>query len=104
MRVTLHRLDPPSGLSFNYVHLTAFDLEFWYGNGPGSPVGAAMGAGYANELLDRLLHIQPSSNPFSVNATLDGSNTTFPLDQAIYVDATHDVSFPLFGEVGFRTG
>ncbi|KAF9517079.1 hypothetical protein BS47DRAFT_1340107 [Hydnum rufescens UP504] len=68
-----------------------FDLSFWYGSGFGSPVAAAQGAGYANELLHRLKRLLPVENPFSVNQTLDGNEITFPLDQSIYVDATHEV-------------
>ena len=71
----------------------SFDLSFWYGSGPGSPVAAAQGAGYANELLHRLKNLQPVENPFSVNQTLDESNITFPLHQSIYVDATHEVCY-----------
>ncbi|KAF9517077.1 hypothetical protein BS47DRAFT_1359844 [Hydnum rufescens UP504] len=70
----------------------AFDLSFWYTYGFGSPTAAAQGAGYANELLHRLKRILPSENPFSVNQTLDGNKITFPLDQSIYVDATHEVT------------
>jgi Histidine phosphatase superfamily (branch 2) len=71
-----------------------FDLSFWYGSGFGSPVAAAQGAGYANELLHRLKRLLPMENPFSVNQTLDGNEITFPLDQSIYVDATHEVRPP----------
>lgn len=69
----------------------AFDIEFWYNNGPGSPVSAAQGAAYANELLARLKNVTLVNNPFSANQTLDGNNATFPLGQSIYQDATHDV-------------
>jgi hypothetical protein len=70
----------------------AFDISFWYNNAFGSPVGAAQGAAYANELLARLKNVPLTKNPFSANQTLDGNNATFPLGQAIYSDATHDVS------------
>ncbi|PVG01496.1 phosphoglycerate mutase-like protein [Serendipita vermifera] len=81
----------------------ALDLYFWYDSGFGSPVARALGSGYVLELLSRLTKTPISShlhnmeplvkNPstFSVNLTLDSNPTTFPLDQDIYVDATHEV-------------
>lgn len=78
---------------FYYLQLIpdAYDIQFWYNYGPGSPVGAAQGAAYANELLARLKNVPLTSNPFGANQTLDGDNATFPLGQSIYSDATHDV-------------
>jgi hypothetical protein len=75
------------------------DLWFWYDAGFGSPLARALGSGYVLELLSRLTgtpisHSSPlTTNPstFSINLTLDTNPTTFPLDQPIYVDATHDV-------------
>ncbi|KAG8816269.1 hypothetical protein FRC17_000379 [Serendipita sp. 399] len=76
------------------------DLYFWYESGFGSPVARALGSGYVLELLSRLTQIpirssssQPtkSSSTFSVNTTLDADPLMFPLDQPLYVDATHDV-------------
>ena len=67
------------------------DLSFWYGNGPGQPSAAAQSVGYAQELIARLMQT-PLTNftATTTNATLDSSNVTFPLNQPIYVDATHD--------------
>ncbi|KAG8816435.1 hypothetical protein FRC17_000336 [Serendipita sp. 399] len=78
----------------------AMDLYFWYDSGFGSPVARALGSGYVLELLSRLTQTpihsassQPtkSSSTFSVNTTLDANPLTFPLDQPLYVDATHEV-------------
>ena len=74
----------------------ALDLYFWYDSGFGSPVARALGSGYVLELLSRLTSTPISLKPpltstFSVNTTLDGNPTTFPLDQPLYVDATHEV-------------
>jgi len=77
----------------------ALDLYFWYDSAFGSPVSRALGSGYVLELLSRLTHTPIShttpltTNPstFSVNLTLDTNPITFPLDQPIYVDATHEV-------------
>ncbi|KAG8816240.1 hypothetical protein FRC18_001111 [Serendipita sp. 400] len=78
----------------------AIDLYFWYDSGFGSPVARALGSGYVLELLSRLTEtpiVSVSSQPtkskttFSVNTTLDSNSLTFPLDQPLYVDATHEV-------------
>ncbi|KZT05885.1 phosphoglycerate mutase-like protein [Laetiporus sulphureus 93-53] len=68
----------------------AIDLSFWYGDGPGFPAAAAQGIGYVQELLARLTKTPITTFDTSLNATLDGSNITFPLNQPIYADATHD--------------
>ncbi|KAH9937171.1 histidine phosphatase superfamily [Fomitopsis serialis] len=68
----------------------SFDLDFWYGSGPGNPTSAAQGIGYVQELVARLTKIPLTTFDTSTNSTLDGNNITFPLDQPIYVDASHD--------------
>ncbi|KAH9926852.1 phosphoglycerate mutase-like protein [Amylocystis lapponica] len=68
----------------------ANDLDFWYSVGPGNPAAAAQGVGYVQELVARLTQTPPPLFSSTINGTLDGSNVTFPLDQPIYVDATHD--------------
>ncbi|KAH9927417.1 phosphoglycerate mutase-like protein [Epithele typhae] len=60
---------------FNY----ALDLYFWYDSAFGSP------------LLARLTHTPIPVHNSSTNATLDDNQTTFPLGQSLYVDATHEV-------------
>jgi len=69
-----------------------------YKSGPGSSLARALGSGWVLELLSRLTHtpITPTSGPvntdqlFSVNTTLTSNPTTFPLDNTIYSDATHE--------------
>ncbi|GAA5903405.1 histidine phosphatase family protein [Sporobolomyces salmoneus] len=70
-----------------------YDIEFYGNNGPGSPVAAAQGLGYLQELVSRLNHtlITDFSNP-AANQTLDGNTVTFPLNQSIAADAGHEVS------------
>ncbi|KZP16862.1 acid phosphatase, partial [Athelia psychrophila] len=68
----------------------SIDLGFWYGFGPGQPSSSAQGIGYVQELVARLTKTPITTFDTTANATLDGSNITFPLDQPIYVDATHD--------------
>ena len=66
------------------------DLGFWYGNGPGNPAVAAQGIGYVSEFISRLTRTRITNFDTSVNGTIVSSETLFPFDQPIYVDATHD--------------
>ncbi|KAF7329418.1 Acid phosphatase [Mycena kentingensis (nom. inval.)] len=66
------------------------DLSFWYNNGPGNPAVAAQGIGWVYELVSRLTGERITAAAATTNTTIVGSNITFPLDQPIYVDATHD--------------
>ncbi|KAH9836116.1 histidine phosphatase superfamily [Rhodofomes roseus] len=70
----------------------ANDLDFWYADGPGNPTGAAQGIGYVQELVARLTQTPMTVFDTTTNGTLDGNNITFPLDQPIYMDATHDTN------------
>lgn len=67
------------------------DLSFWYGIGPGNPTSAAQGIGYVQELIARLTQTPITQFNTTTNSTITNSNVTFPLNQPIYVDATHDV-------------
>ncbi|KIK52824.1 hypothetical protein GYMLUDRAFT_207686 [Collybiopsis luxurians FD-317 M1] len=71
----------------------ALDLSFWYNSGPGSPVARVQGAGWVQELLARLEHkrMEPHEHRFSTNSTLNDNPITFPVNQSLYVDATHEV-------------
>lgn len=66
------------------------DLSLWYGNGPGNPSASAQGIGYVQELVSRLTKTRITEFKNTVNSTIVTSNVTFPLNQPIYVDATHD--------------
>ncbi|KAI0778487.1 phosphoglycerate mutase-like protein [Trametes elegans] len=66
------------------------DLELWYSFGPGNPASAAQGIGYVQELVARLTQTPLTEFATNLNVTLDNNNITFPLNQPIYVDATHD--------------
>lgn len=68
----------------------SIDLSFWYGDGPGFPAAAAQGIGYVQELVARLTKTQPTTFGTNMNSTLDSNPITFPVNQPIYVDATHD--------------
>ncbi|KAJ7203029.1 acid phosphatase [Mycena pura] len=66
------------------------DITFWYGLGPGNPASSAQGIGYVQELVSRLTKTRITNFDTTVNRTIVSSDVTFPLDQPIYVDATHD--------------
>lgn len=68
-----------------------YDLSFYYNNGYGSPVAAAQGKGFLEEFLTRLEHQPLEAYNSTTNSTLDGDSRTFPLNQSIYADATHEV-------------
>ncbi|KAF7292511.1 Acid phosphatase [Mycena kentingensis (nom. inval.)] len=68
----------------------SIDLSYWYNNGPGNPAVAAQGIGWVHELVSRLTGERITAAAATTNTTIVGSNITFPLDQPIYVDATHD--------------
>ncbi|KAG6866431.1 hypothetical protein C0993_007537, partial [Termitomyces sp. T159_Od127] len=70
---------------FNY----ALDLSFWYGSAFGCPVARVQGYGWIKELVARLTHTSIAEHNSSTNSTLDDNPTTFPLNQSLYVDATH---------------
>ncbi|SCV68108.1 BQ2448_229 [Microbotryum intermedium] len=68
-------------LGFDHLH----DIAFWYMYSFGQPAQAALGLGWVQEWLARVI-LEPIS---SYNSTVN-SSYPLPLDQAIYVDATHD--------------
>ncbi|KAF9239899.1 phosphoglycerate mutase-like protein [Melanogaster broomeanus] len=72
---------------FNY----ALDITFWYDSAFGSPVARVQGVGYLQELISRLTHIPIATHNSSTNATLHSDERTWPLDDVMYVDATHEV-------------
>ncbi|KAL0070525.1 hypothetical protein AAF712_002358 [Marasmius tenuissimus] len=71
----------------------ALDLTFWYDSAFGSPVARVQGAGYIQEMIHRLekRQVTEETNKFSMNYTLDGDVRTFPVNNSLYVDATHEV-------------
>lgn len=67
-------------------------LQFAGDYGFSSPNGRGQGIGYVQELLARLTNstLDTSEEPTTRNTTLDNSTDSFPLDQAFYLDFTHD--------------
>ncbi|KAI9798848.1 MAG: hypothetical protein M1825_004971 [Sarcosagium campestre] len=71
----------------------SIDLLFDGNNGFASPTGRAVGIAYVQEVLARL-HNHTLSPPATTqaNLSLDGSVNTFPLNQSLYFDFSHDTN------------
>ncbi|KAI9654452.1 MAG: hypothetical protein M1831_005418 [Alyxoria varia] len=72
-------------------------LSFAGNNAFASPTGRAVGIGWVAELRARLQHryltkAGPEAGKTQVNTTLDGKPATFPLDQSLYFDFSHDTN------------
>lgn len=70
----------------------SIDLSFAGGYGYQSPTGRAVGIGYVAEVLARLNHHLIDVPTAQANVTLDNSTATFPLDQALNFDFSHDTN------------
>ncbi|GAM87896.1 hypothetical protein ANO11243_059240 [Dothideomycetidae sp. 11243] len=68
------------------------DLSFAGNDAFQSPTGRAVGVGYVQEVLARLLSHLISTPTGQVNTTLDGMPSTFPLNQSLYFDFSHDTN------------
>lgn len=88
MPTVIDLLAPPLWTYSDICRLIA--LFMWYGSGPGSPISAAIGKGYIQELVSRLTKTRISEFDSSVNRSLAGDEVLFPFGQPVYVDATHD--------------
>ncbi|OKL62560.1 3-phytase A [Talaromyces atroroseus] len=85
---------------YNYYQ----SLGKYYGYGSGNPLGPAQGIGFTNELIARLTGT-PVQDDTSTNHTLDSSPVTFPLNQALYADFSHDNGMePIFAAMGLFNG
>ncbi|ETN43295.1 uncharacterized protein HMPREF1541_02454 [Cyphellophora europaea CBS 101466] len=81
------------------------DLQFYGNNGFGSPTGRGVGIGYVEEiyarLQNRLYDLVPGAT--QANVTLDTMNSTFPLNQTLYFDFSHDTNiFSIITALGLR--
>lgn len=85
----------------------SIDLSFAGNNAFQSPTGRAVGIGYVQEILARLQHHVISSPVAQVNVTLDNNNVTFPLNQSLNFDFSHDTNImailTAFGFTQFNT-
>lgn len=68
------------------------DLSFAGGYGFQSPTGRAVGIAYVQEVLARLNNHLLTSAAGSANITLDSMPSTFPLNQTLYFDFSHDTN------------
>lgn len=66
-------------------------MNYYYGWSFGSPIAASSGLGYLQEFVARLTQTPISIYNSTTNSTIDNDIVTFPLDQPIYADATHEV-------------
>jgi len=78
-------------LTLDDISSFRLDLYFWYDSAFGSPIARVLGIGWVQELVARLTHTPIAVHNSSTNATLDDNPITFPLNQSLYVDATHEV-------------
>ncbi|KAI4207105.1 MAG: hypothetical protein LQ348_000689 [Seirophora lacunosa] len=79
-------------------------LGKYYGYGPGNPLGPSQGIGFANELVARMTG-RPVDDHTAVNHTLDNNAATFPLDNPLYVDVSHDNDMTaIFSAMGLYNG
>ncbi|KAH7390881.1 3-phytase A precursor [Phaeosphaeria sp. MPI-PUGE-AT-0046c] len=70
----------------------ALDIAFSAGTAFGSPVGRAIGVGYVQEVLARMQHHVITDPTAQINTTLDNNTITFPVDQNINLDFSHDAN------------
>jgi hypothetical protein len=68
------------------------DISFAGNNAFQSPTGRGVGIGWVQELLARLQHHTINGPDVNVNYTLDGMTSTFPTNQALNFDFSHDTN------------
>lgn len=79
------------------------DLAFAGNNAFQSPTGRAVGIGYVQEILARLQKHTIDAPLAQLNFTLDNSSATFPLDQKLNFDFSHDTNImSILTAFGFR--
>lgn len=70
----------------------SIDLSFAGNNYFQAPTGRAVGIGYVQEVLARLQNHVITSATAQDNITLDNNTITFPLNQSLYFDFSHDTN------------
>lgn len=70
----------------------SIDISFAGNNAFQSPTGRAVGAAYQLELMSRLSKHTITSPMAQLNFTLDNMTSTFPLNQSLYFDFSHDTN------------
>ncbi|KAH7329045.1 histidine phosphatase superfamily [Stachybotrys elegans] len=81
---------------FTYEEWQGFEysVDVWFAGVSGfkSPTGRAVGLGYQQEVLARLKNHTLGYSGSNINVTLDSSTETFPLNQSLYFDFSHDTN------------
>ena len=75
-------------LDFEY----SLDINFAGGSYFQSPTGRAVGIGYVEEFLARVNNHTLNTATAQANITLDSNTATFPLNQTLYFDFSHDTN------------
>ena len=70
----------------------SMDLTFAGGSSFQSPTGRAVGIGYVQEIVARLENHTLGYSGSQINTTLDNNTVTFPLNQSLYFDFSHDTN------------
>jgi hypothetical protein len=68
------------------------DISFAGNNAYQSPTGRAVGIGWVQELIARLQHHTIDGPTANVNYTLDSMTSTFPVNQKLNFDFSHDTN------------
>ncbi|RKK06336.1 hypothetical protein BFJ66_g15271 [Fusarium oxysporum f. sp. cepae] len=85
--------------SFSY----SIDLSFSSGAAFHCATGRAVGLGYQQEVIARLKNHTLGYSGSQINTTLDGMKETFPLNQSLYFDFSHDKDIiSILTAFGFR--
>jgi hypothetical protein len=81
---------------FTYEEWDHFEYaqDLWFAGVSGfqSPTGRAVGLGYVQETVARLKNHTLGYSGSNINTTLDGMEETFPLNQKLYFDFSHDTN------------
>ncbi|TEA13949.1 3-phytase A [Colletotrichum sidae] len=81
---------------FTYQEWVGFsysvDLSFAGNNAFQNPTGRAVGIGYQQEVIARLQNHTLGYSGSQINVTLDNNTETFPLNQSLYFDFSHDTN------------
>ncbi|KAF2677568.1 phosphoglycerate mutase-like protein [Lentithecium fluviatile CBS 122367] len=80
----------PEWSAFEY----SLDIGFSAGSGFLSPIGRAIGVGYVQEVLARMTHqlLNSPDPPSQINTTLTNNTDTFPTQQNLNLDFSHDAN------------
>lgn len=107
IRPTTFLLSPARAKFIALIHVhRCSDLFFSGDSGWQSKTGRAVGIGYQQEVIARLKNHTLGYSGSQINTTLDSNLETFPLNQSLYLDFSHDTNIisilTSFGLTQFR--